>query len=193
MAELPIAPIERILKRNAKDMKISKEAKELLAMELEKEGERLSKKAIDLAKKDGRKTVQAKDIMRWRPLNEMTDKDYVYKFNDGRVRYNRETPSSCWRSKDEAVALPVKFLKNTLLFGNKLYTNVEDEIDAKRIMESYEKTILDSLMESHWAYNIYEYRAWEGGEQISENIIKFSMWFDDYDGGDVIVDGFLFI
>lgn len=188
MAELPIAPIDRIFKRNANGLKISKEAKELLREALEKEGLEISRKAIQLARDDGRKTVQGKDIRKWIPIEENTDEDYIYR-EKGRVYIHIDSYYPSVPSKNAKV-LPVKFLDNVLVFNNRLY-RAEDEIDAKRIMESHEKQILDSLMEPHWAYNIYEYRAWEKPKKINDNITCLSMWFDDYDGGDVIVEGYL--
>ncbi|RAP46909.1 MAG: histone [Methanosphaera sp. rholeuAM6] len=61
MAELPIAPIKRLLK-NAGASRISDEAAVKLAEVLEEIGEDLARDATKLAKHAGRKTVKAEDI-----------------------------------------------------------------------------------------------------------------------------------
>lgn len=61
MAELPIAPIKRLLK-NAGATRISDDAAIKLADVLEEIGEDLARNATKLAKHAGRKTVKAEDI-----------------------------------------------------------------------------------------------------------------------------------
>ncbi len=61
MAELPIAPVKRLLK-NAGAARISDSAAEALATYLEEYGEEIAADATKLAKHAGRKTVKAEDI-----------------------------------------------------------------------------------------------------------------------------------
>lgn len=190
MTELPLAPIERIMRKHTQGMQISQEAKTLFTEILEQEGKRISRKAIKLAQKDGRKTIQAKDIEKWVKPEEIDTNDFIYKIDEN-IYYNKCIGLNCFTNKDKAMCLPVKFLENKLLFRHKLH-DCTTETEAQHIMESYENEILDSLMEPHWKYNIYEYRDWETPQKVNDHITKFSMWFDDYDSGDMFFEGLLF-
>ena len=58
---LPVAAMERILKKSGAE-RVSDNAKEALKEVLEEYGDKIGKKAIDLAKHSGRKTIKKEDI-----------------------------------------------------------------------------------------------------------------------------------
>jgi len=61
MAELPIAPIDRLI-RKAGAERVSEEAAKVLAEYLEEYAIEIAKKSTDYARHAGRKTVKAEDI-----------------------------------------------------------------------------------------------------------------------------------
>jgi len=62
MADIPLAPVERIIRRAGGDVRVSEDATKELRDLLEEMAEQISERAAKLAKHAGRKTVNAEDI-----------------------------------------------------------------------------------------------------------------------------------
>ncbi len=62
MADIPLAPVERIIRRAGGDVRVSEEATKELRDILEETAEQISEKATKLARHAGRKTINGDDI-----------------------------------------------------------------------------------------------------------------------------------
>ena len=62
MAELPLAPLERLMRKPDESIRVSEEAKIVLREILEEIAVSISERAIKLAKHRGGKTITADDI-----------------------------------------------------------------------------------------------------------------------------------
>jgi histone H3/H4 len=71
--ELPFAPVDDIIRRNAGDLRVSAEAAEELARRIQTRGARLAAAAADRATDDGRKTLMADDF----DVGTVPDKDAI--------------------------------------------------------------------------------------------------------------------
>ncbi|MFB6139306.1 MAG: histone [Halosimplex sp.] len=60
--ELPFAPVDTIIRRNAGSLRVSAEAAEELARRIQDRGADLAAEAADVATADGRKTLMASDF-----------------------------------------------------------------------------------------------------------------------------------
>jgi histone H3/H4 len=60
--ELPFAPVDSVLRRNAGDLRIGRDATEELAERIQTRGGALATEAAERAAGDGRKTLMAKDF-----------------------------------------------------------------------------------------------------------------------------------
>ena len=62
MGQLPVAPVERIIRENGLAQRVSTSAAKLLAEVMEEYGTNVAVRAVKLARHAGRKTVTAEDI-----------------------------------------------------------------------------------------------------------------------------------
>ena len=60
--ELPFAPVDTIIRRNARDLRVSADAAEALARRVQERGAGLAQDAVEEATGDGRKTLMAADF-----------------------------------------------------------------------------------------------------------------------------------
>jgi len=60
--ELPFAPVDTIIRRNAGSLRVSAEAAEELARRIQERGAQLATEAAEVATEDGRKTLMASDF-----------------------------------------------------------------------------------------------------------------------------------
>ena len=61
--ELPVAPVDSIIRAAAGDLRVSAEAAELLAAQIQDHGAAVAVQAADRAAADGRKTLMAEDFV----------------------------------------------------------------------------------------------------------------------------------
>jgi histone H3/H4 len=71
--ELPFAPVDDLIRRNAGDLRVSAEAAEELARRIQERGAALAADAAEVATADGRKTLMAADF----GVEETPDRDAV--------------------------------------------------------------------------------------------------------------------
>jgi len=69
--ELPFAPVDTIIRRNAGDLRVSADAAEELARRIQSHGASLARDAAEEATADGRKTLMAEDF----DVEQIVDKD----------------------------------------------------------------------------------------------------------------------
>lgn len=69
--ELPFAPVDTIIRRNADELRVSADAAEELARRIQQHGAELAKDAAEHATRDGRKTLMSQDF----GVEQVVDKD----------------------------------------------------------------------------------------------------------------------